>query len=109
MRLSRKGIENIRRGLRRSWQDGAHRQLQQARVPDADTLRRRALSDARGKTIFTVVLPDSTRLVVQRSIAGRTDQFDLTGYGGVIFTGRADLCMKRLVEISSAMGAETRA
>lgn len=31
------GVENIRRGLRRSWKDGTHRQMQLARELDTDT------------------------------------------------------------------------
>lgn len=102
MRLSRRGIENIRRGLRRSWQDGTHRRLQKQRAPDADTLRRRALHDARGTVVFTAMLPDGSRVSVQRSVHGRTDQLDVVGASGCLFTGRADLCMTALLQLSSA-------
>jgi len=102
MRLSRKGIENIRRGLRRSWRDGTHRQLQRQRAPDADTMRKRAMYDARGTVILSAILPDGQRITMQRSLHGRTDQFDLTTSSGCILTGRADLCMKHLLQLSAA-------
>ena len=69
MRLSKQGIENIRRGLKRSWLDGSHRQRQQAGNIDADTLRSRALYDRKCTLIVSgVAIYHSTH---------RSDQLDV--------------------------------
>ena len=59
------------------------------READADTLRFRSLSDARGKILREgVCYKSGVEMVwqVRRSIAGRTDQFDLMSNGRVIQT-----------------------
>lgn len=66
---------------------------------DSETERKRALHDARGKGLFTAVLPDGTRLEIRRSVHGRTDQLDLGAY----FTARPDLVMKELLKRSYAL------
>jgi hypothetical protein len=78
MRLSKRGIENIRRGLIRSWRDGTHRQLVQAQGIDVDTLRKRTLFDRKGQLIGTFTLYHST---------GRSDQFDLYQNNQLAVTG----------------------
>jgi len=61
------------------------------RGPDADTLHRRALHDARGQIVREgITFFGDGRVVpwcVQRSIAGRVDQFDLALSGRVVRTG----------------------
>ena len=63
------------------------------REPDADTLRRRALSDARGQIIRDGVTYFGAGRVtpwsVQRSVRGRVDQFDIVVAGRVWRTGGA--------------------
>ena len=101
-RLSRKARARIVAGLRRSWAPGGtHREMQLARGlrSDSETERKRALYDARGRLLFTAVLPDGTQLEVRRSIHGRTDQLDL----GSGFTARPDLTMKELLTRSYAL------
>lgn len=78
MRLSKQGIENIRRGLIRSWRDGTHRQRVQTQEIDADTTRQRALHDRKGKIIGTFTLYHST---------ARSDQFDVYQDGQRVATG----------------------
>lgn len=77
MRLSRKGIENIKRGLRRSWKDGTHRQRQQQRKLDADTLRKHALHDRKGESYAELRFPDGRVFKLYWSTRGRTDQLDV--------------------------------
>jgi len=63
------------------------------RGPDADTLHRRALHDARGQIVREgLTYFGDGRVVpwwVQRSIAGRVDQFDIVVNGSVWRTGGA--------------------
>ena len=101
-RISRKARARIVAGLKRSWAPGGtHREMQLARGlrSDAETERKRALYDARGRLLFTAVLPDGTQLEVRRSTHGRTDQLDL----GPGFTARPDLVMKELLTRSYAL------
>ena len=103
-RLSQKARQRIRRGLLRSWQPGGtHREMQRRRGErsDAETERKRSLHDARGRLLFTAVLPDGTGIGVRRSLRGRTDQLDLDEG----FTGRPDLAMKELLARSYACRA----
>lgn len=80
MRLSPQGLANIRRGLIRSWRDGIHRQKQQQRTPDADTLRNRAFYDRRG-TLYADITKATeagrTCFHLRWSTAGRRDQVDI--------------------------------
>lgn len=79
MRLSKQGIENIRRGLKRSWVDGTHRQRQQAGNIDADTIRSRAMYDRKGTLIVSgVAIHHSTH---------RSDQLDVYVDGVLAITG----------------------
>lgn len=48
--------------------------------------------------LFTVILPDGTRLEIRRSVHGRTDQLDI----GTDFTARPNLVMKELLNRSYA-------
>jgi hypothetical protein len=59
------------------------------RGPDADTLRKRALDDARGQLVregCTYAATGETQWQVRRSTEGRTDQFDLVANGSVFRT-----------------------
>lgn len=47
-RLSLARKEAIKRGLRRSWKDGAHAKRFHQKPADADTMRKRALWDRKG-------------------------------------------------------------
>lgn len=83
-----------RRAIARTWalrSQAVQSASRMARGPDADTLRRRALHDARGQIVREgVTYCGDGRVVpwcVQRSIAGRTDQFDLALSGRVVRTG----------------------
>ena len=103
-RLSRKARRRIVEGLHRSWAPGGtHREMQRRRgeQSDAETERKRVLHDARGRLLFTAVLPDGTNIEIRRSLQGRTDQLDL----GPDFTGRPDLVMKELLARSYACRA----
>ena len=84
MRLSRKGIENIRRGLKRSWLDGAHRQ-RVGREIDADTIRKRALFDRKG-THFADINFGGGVFRAYWSTRGRSDQVDLFCDGVLVAT-----------------------
>src|SRR6185436_10213406 len=60
-----------------------------ARSPDEDTVRRRALHDARGQVVregATYRASGVTHWIVRRSIAGRTNQFDFVSNGRVMLT-----------------------
>lgn len=101
-RLSRKARARIVAGLKRSWAPGGtHREMQRLRGErsDSETERKRALYDARGRLLFTALLPDGTQLEVRRSAHGRTDQLDL----GPDFTARPGLVMKELLTRSHAL------
>ena len=74
-------------------------QLARGLRSDSETERKRALYDARGRLLFTTILPDGTQLGVRRSTHGRTDQLDL----GPDFTARPDLVMKELLTRSYAL------
>jgi hypothetical protein len=59
------------------------------RGPDADTLRKRALDDARRQIVregCTYTATGQTNWQVRRSIAGRVDQLDLVANGQTICT-----------------------
>ena len=77
--LSQKARGRIRRGLIRSWQPGgAHREMQLCRGlrSDADTARKRAQHDAKGRLEFFVEYPDGSRFEIRRSLRGRPEQLD---------------------------------
>jgi hypothetical protein len=78
MRLSKQGVENIRRGLKHSWENGTHRRKQQARLVDADTLRDREAYDRKGKFVGSFDIYHSTN---------RRDQFDVFMGGRLVLTG----------------------
>lgn len=79
MRLSKQGVERIRNGLIRSWKDGTHRKLVQEQEIDADTLRKRALYDRKGKLLLGGIdIHYSTN---------RSDQFDVYVRGELVCTG----------------------
>lgn len=77
MSLSQKGIERIRRGLKRSWKDGTHRQLQQQRPVSAEDIRMRALHDRKGSFFAAIHAADGRVFKAYWSTMGRTDQVDL--------------------------------
>lgn len=54
----------------------ARRALRLAAGPDADTLRRRALADRRGRLVCAIYARGS-ELILRHSVAGRIDQFDI--------------------------------
>lgn len=100
-RLSRGGLDRIIRGLKRSWQPGgAHRLRQQAREPDADDLRRRALYDRRGTEYATIVM-DGNRFVLLWSAAGRTDQVDVFLDGVLLATIRPSAALQACERLAS--------
>lgn len=82
MRLSQRGLQNIRRGLKRSWADGSHRERFQRGEPDADTLRQQALHDRKGQFYCAVRVPAGT-FEVRWSVLGRTDQLDVFDPNGI--------------------------
>ena len=82
--LSLKGKARIIAGLRRSWlPGGTHREMQRRRgeCSSAETERRRAAWDAKGKLV-------ASGISIYRSTA-RTNQFDLFINGEKRFTGGA--------------------
>jgi len=87
-----------RRAVAQSWARRSHATRAARRMergPDADTLRRRALHDARGQIVREGVTYHGNGRVtpwcVRRSVAGRTDQFDVVLAGIVWRTGGARL------------------
>jgi hypothetical protein len=59
------------------------------REPDADTMRKRALDDARGQLVregCTYTATGQTDWQVRRSVDGRVDQFDLVASGATLRT-----------------------
>ena len=104
MRLSLRGIQNIRRGLKRSWENGTHRTKQQTREIDADTLRDRARYDRRGSLILSGNVPTELgpkRVIVRWSVLGRVDQMDIVIDTVVVKTCRPALVIGFLVGIYS--------
>jgi hypothetical protein len=87
MRISRKGIDRIRRGLLRSWQPGgSHRLRQQARRVSPDDQRLRTLHDAKGQLFLSGHSPLLGQIAVYRS-TNRHDQFDVFVGGRKHLTG----------------------
>jgi hypothetical protein len=83
-----------RRAVAQDWARRSHVAQAGRRMesgPDADTLRRRALHDARGQVIREGVTYHGNGRVtpwcVRRSITGRVDQFDIVLAGVVSRTG----------------------
>lgn len=102
MRLSQRGIENIRHGLKRSWIDGAHRLRQQSSDIDADTLRYRALHDRRGSfyaKITKEVAGKTIDFLILWSTNGRTDQVDIFENGHLLKTIRPAIALKIIDEL----------
>lgn len=100
--------DRFRIALKRSWQNGSHSTsgyFHRASL-DPDTARFRANEDARGQVEFIAILPDRSGVIMQRSVCGRINQFDLVWDGHVVFTGRAELCVRELLEMSGAVRGE---
>ena len=83
-----------RRAVARTWayrSQAVQSASRLVRGPDADTLHRRALHDARGQIVREgITFFGDGRVVpwcVRRSIAGRTDQFDILANGQLWRTG----------------------
>ena len=104
MRLSPKGIENIKRGLKRSWESGVHRARQQSGGADADTMRKRAIYDRRGTLIISGQIKTEVGdkpLSVQWSTHGRSDQIDILIDGVTVKACRPSLSMEFLIGVSA--------
>ncbi len=74
-----------------------------ARDTDADTLRQRAIYDRRGKVIITGVTQTELgpqRCSIAHSVAGRSDQYDLTIDGQIVATTHIGLVLERLIELN---------
>ena len=104
--LSQKARERIRRGLLRSWQPGGtHREMQRARGlrSSAETERRRAAWDARGRLEFHVTLPDGPEYRIRRALHGRSDQYDVVDStdGRTISTASAPRTMRFLIGLAA--------
>jgi hypothetical protein len=98
-RLTPRARENIRRGLRNSWQPGgAHHARFRCGEPDADTARRRALDDRRGTLYAEVRTPDGQRWGLRWSVCGRTDQLDVMHAGRIAATMRPGLALEWIAE-----------
>tara|TARA_R110000868_G_scaffold411211_1_gene702390 strand:- start:72 stop:401 length:330 start_codon:yes stop_codon:yes gene_type:complete len=83
-----------RRAVAQSWAGRSHATQAAARIargPDADTLRRRALHDARGQIVRVgVTYFGDGRVVpwcVRRAVAGRSDQLEIFAAGVLWRTG----------------------
>lgn len=82
---SEKRKEAIRRGLRRSWKDGAHHKRFHCQPVDADTIRKRALWDRKGEGIGAVALPTEAYQI--RHSTRRTDSYDIYLKGRLVCSG----------------------
>ena len=103
MRLSQKGINNIRRGLKQSWSEGgSHRIKQQSTEIDADTIRKRLLDDCKGKLLLTGFVPSLGKVEVYRS-TNRCDQFDVFLNGKKDMVGGPRILANWINHISSVM------
>ena len=101
-KLSPKARARIVAGLKRSWQPGGtHREMQRRRGirSDAETERRRAAWDAKGKPIFDAVLRNGLHVHVTVSLRGRSDQFDVE-CGSTSFTASGPRCWRYLLALS---------
>lgn len=101
MRLSQRGLENIRRGLKRSWSEGGtHRERFKRGELDADTLRRRALFDRKGTHYATIAMNGQTYSVLWSTL-GRSDQVDIYHNTKKLVTCRPSLVLRRLEELNA--------
>ena len=101
-----------RRAVARTWayrSQAVQSASRLVRGPDADTLHRRALHDARGQIVREgVTYCGDGRVVpwcVRRSLTGRVDQFDIVVNGSVWRTGGA----RRLIAWVTARDQKERA
>lgn len=98
--LSPKGIQNIKRGLRRSWESGGPHDLRfRHHEVDADTLRSRTRYDRKG-TFYADIRTAAGEFKVLWSTAGRTDQLDVFHRGKLLTTCRPNRVLKRIGELS---------
>lgn len=70
----------------------AQQRMRDERGPDADTMRKRALFDAKGQLVregCTYSATGETQWIVRRSVTGRTDQYDLVANGKTVRTAGA--------------------
>ncbi len=74
----------------------AQQRIRNERGPDADTMRKRALHDARGELVSdgaSYINGKERSWQITRSFSGRTDQFDVVINGSLRDTcGRRKLC-----------------
>lgn len=105
--LSQKARGRIRRGLIRSWQPGGtHREMQLRRGlrSDADTARKRAQHDAKGRLEFFVEYPDGSRFEIRRSLRGRPEQLDAVDAGGLTTsTASEPRTIRFLIQLASEL------
>ncbi len=100
-RLTPRGRRQISDALRRSWQSGAHHARFHSGEPDADTLRKRALSDRRGSHYATVQMQGCTFTLLW-STNGRTDQIDVFEGTRLLATIRPSLALGAIGALLSA-------
>ena len=106
-RLSRKARARIVAGLKRSWAPGGtHREMQRLRGlrSDADTARKRAQHDAKGRLEFFVTYPDGSRFEIRRSLRGRAEQLDVMDAGGLTAsTASEPRTIRFLIQLASEL------
>jgi len=84
-RLSPARKEAIKRGLRRSWKDGAHAKRFYQQPADADTMRKRALWDRKG-TLAGGFSAGGVEYAIYHS-RRRTDAYDVKAGVRVVCSG----------------------
>lgn len=101
----RRHREKQRLRIKRAWDSGViHAKIAQRDRAEDDFLR--AKLDRKGSLVFTATLPDGSKVRVEWSRSGRSDQYDLVDPDGTVtFTGRPDLAMKELSGRSSSVAA----
>ena len=113
MHLSKHGIENIKRGLKRSWEPGgSHRTRQESREIDADTDRKRALHDRRGKTLISGMIPTelgAKPVSIRWSTSGRTDQLDVIVDGSIAVICRPSKVFDWVIPVTGNLGLAPKA
>jgi len=93
LKLSRKGIENIRRGLKRSWQPGGtHYAHFKRKEIDADTMRKRAQWDRKGALACTVTMSSGAAFEVRYSTSHAL-RLDIFHAGRKVATCREGLAL----------------
>lgn len=97
--------EKQRIRIKRAWDSGViHGHILKRDRAEDDFLR--AKLDRKGAVAFHVTLPDGSKVRVEYSRLGRTDQLDLVERDGAVsFTGRADLAMREILLRSAAIAA----